>query len=107
MPPPYPQSPDTDLKLEVLTPQRLFQYKKRLAEAKSAQARSNFATEPGGGGGTDDPGGALLVPPLSPNLAIPDTIQGRTGITVTVTSLTILCVQLGQPWPSLAEPTLI
>ena len=107
MPPPYPQSPDTDLKLEVLTPQRLFQYKKRLAEAKSAQARSNFATEPGGGGGTDDPGGGLLVPPLSPNLAIPDTIQGRTGITVTVTSLTILCVQLGQPWPSLAEPTLI
>ena len=104
MPPPYPQSPDTDLKLEVLTPQRLFQYKKRLAEAKSAQARSNFATEPGG---TDDPGGGLLVPPLSPNLAIPDTIQGRTGITVTVTSLTILCVQLGQPWPSLAEPTLI
>ena len=107
MPPPYPQSPDTDLKLEVLTPQRLFQYKKRLAEAKSAQARSNFSTEPGGGGGTDDPGGGLLVPPLSPNLAIPDTIQGRTGITVTVTSLTILCVQLGQPWPSLAEPTLI
>ena len=107
MPPPYPQSPDTDLKLEVLTPQRLFQYKKRLAEAKSAQARSNFSTEPGGAGGTDDPGGGLLVPPLSPNLAIPDTIQGRTGITVTVTSLTILYVQLGQPWPSLAEPTLI
>ena len=78
MPPPYPQSPDTDLKLEVLTPQRLFQYKKRLAEAKSAQARSNFAAaEPGGGGGSDDPGGGLLVPPLSPNLAIPDTIQGR------------------------------
>ena len=78
MPPPYPQSPDTDLKLEVLTPQRLFQYKKRLAEAKSAQARSNFAAaEPGGGGGSDDPGGGLLAPPLSPNLAIPDTIQGR------------------------------
>ena len=34
-----PKSPDTDLKLEVLTPQRLFQYKKRLAEAKKAQAR--------------------------------------------------------------------
>ena len=66
-------APDTDLKLEVLTPQRLFQYKKRLAEAKRAQARSHFGStsEPGG----SEPGGDPRL--LSPNaaLAIPDTIQ--------------------------------
>ena len=72
------QSPDTDLKLEVLTPQRLFQYKKRLAEANSAKARGLFADEAGEGSADRDPS-LLAPPPLSPNargsFAIPDTIQ--------------------------------
>ena len=71
-----PKSPDTDLKLEVLTPQRLFQYKKRLAEAKRAQARSHFAAGEGEGSSDTGAGGGdsrLLSP--SAALAIPDTIQ--------------------------------